>query len=104
MLEDLKQRFAVDDSVIYLAGFSGGSRVAGSIALTEGTIAGVIGCGQDFPILIKDPSGNSVIWLSPGPKISTIPNSGNSTMCSNRQVSPIICLNSTAPMPGLLIL
>jgi len=55
MLEDLKQRFAVDDSVIYLAGFSGGSRVAGSIALTEGTIAGVIGCGAGLPNLNQRP-------------------------------------------------
>jgi hypothetical protein len=49
LLDDLLTRFNIDKSRIYTCGFSGGSRVASSIAITKGGIAGVIGCSAGFP-------------------------------------------------------
>jgi len=51
MLTDIKNRFSINDSRIYTAGFSGGSRVASSIAILNGGIAGVIGFSAGFPNL-----------------------------------------------------
>jgi hypothetical protein len=45
LLNDLTVRFSIDTSLIYTLGFSGGGRVAGSLAMTEGGIAGAISCG-----------------------------------------------------------
>lgn len=45
LISDLKNRFQIDDKSIYLVGFSGGSRVAGSYAQNFGNIAGVVGIG-----------------------------------------------------------
>lgn len=45
MLNDIKARFNIDTSLIYTLGFSGGGRVAGSLAMSEGGIAGVVSCG-----------------------------------------------------------
>ncbi len=41
-------KYAIDDKQIYLAGFSGGSRLATAIASLSSNIAGVIGCGAAF--------------------------------------------------------
>jgi poly(3-hydroxybutyrate) depolymerase len=47
---DTHARFAIDDSRVYAAGFSGTVRFACILALTApGTIAGVIGAGAGFP-------------------------------------------------------
>jgi predicted esterase len=48
-IEDVGERFSLDTSRIYTAGFSGGSRVAAYIAQTTKKIAGVIGCGAGSP-------------------------------------------------------
>ncbi len=45
MLDDLASRFNVDTGLVYTLGFSGGGRVAGTLAMTEGGIAGVVSCG-----------------------------------------------------------
>lgn len=45
---DCKDKLMIDYKRIYLAGFSGGSRVASSVALTFGAVAGVIGCSAGF--------------------------------------------------------
>jgi poly(3-hydroxybutyrate) depolymerase len=46
MLNDVTERFAVDDKRVYLAGFSGGARAASKMAfLLEGRVAGVVACG-----------------------------------------------------------
>ncbi len=42
---------SIDRNRVYTAGFSGGSRVASSIAIYKGGIAGVIGCSAGFPAL-----------------------------------------------------
>ncbi|RLD21791.1 MAG: hypothetical protein DRI54_08885 [Bacteroidetes bacterium] len=42
---DVYSRFNIDNSRIYFSGFSGGSRVALSVAVLNSSIAGVIGCG-----------------------------------------------------------
>lgn len=49
LLSEAHQRFSIDDKRIYACGFSGGSRVASTLALTKKNIVGVIGCGAGFP-------------------------------------------------------
>jgi len=48
MFEDALSRFSIDEKRVYLAGFSGGARAAGSIALSGKGIRGIIlaGAGQ----------------------------------------------------------
>lgn len=53
ILADITSRFTIEKKAVYLCGFSGGSRVAGAIALTEGGIAGVVGCGAGLPNINK---------------------------------------------------
>ncbi len=48
LYNDTHNRFAIDDNRIYTAGFSGGSRVASTLAITKGGINSVIGCGAGF--------------------------------------------------------
>jgi len=50
IVKDTHQRFAIDDDRVYLAGFSGGARLAFYFAIRcLGCIAGVIGSGAGFP-------------------------------------------------------
>jgi hypothetical protein len=49
LMQDSRSRINIDPRRIYTAGFSGGSRVASSIAIMDGGIAGVIGCAAGFP-------------------------------------------------------
>ncbi len=49
LLADILERFGIDKSRINTCGFSGGSRVASTLAITKGGIAGVIGCSAGFP-------------------------------------------------------
>ena len=49
LLTDLSKRFSLDEKRIYVAGFSGGSRVALALASSNNFIAGVIGCGAGLP-------------------------------------------------------
>lgn len=44
MIADSRARINIDPQRIYTSGFSGGSRVASSVAVTDGGVAGVIGC------------------------------------------------------------
>jgi len=48
---DIQSHFTINNNRIYTAGFSGGSRVASSIAIINGGIAGVIGFSAGFPNL-----------------------------------------------------
>jgi predicted esterase len=50
MLTDTHQRFAIDDERMYATGFSGGARVAASIAADCKCLAGVIANGAGFPV------------------------------------------------------
>jgi dienelactone hydrolase len=49
LIDDVCSRFAIDKRRIYTMGFSGGARVASSLAISRGDIRGVIGCGGGFP-------------------------------------------------------
>jgi predicted esterase len=49
LLSEIRTRYSVDSSRIYLMGFSGGARIASLVALYGGGIKGVIGCGAGFP-------------------------------------------------------
>lgn len=51
LMDDTRHRINIDPQRIYTAGFSGGARVASSIAIYQGGIAGVIGCAAGFPTL-----------------------------------------------------
>ena len=54
MWEDTHARFSIDENRTYLAGFSGGARVAISLGYsTKGLVAGVIACGGGFPSRIS---------------------------------------------------
>jgi hypothetical protein len=48
LYSDTHRRFSIDDTRIYTAGFSGGSRVASYVAIEKGKIVAVIGCGAGF--------------------------------------------------------
>ena len=49
MSQDLFERFAIDEDRIYVAGMSGGARVAFQIALGPGKVAGAIAASAAFP-------------------------------------------------------
>jgi len=51
LLTDLTARFNIDSTRLYTCGFSGGSRVASTVAILKGGIASVIGCSAGFPQL-----------------------------------------------------
>jgi len=48
LFETVLSQYNIDASQLYVAGFSGGSRLAGSIALKTGVFQGVIACGASF--------------------------------------------------------
>jgi pimeloyl-ACP methyl ester carboxylesterase len=48
MFTDALKKYSIDNSQVYLTGFSGGARVATTIALQANSIAGVIACGAGF--------------------------------------------------------
>lgn len=48
-IQDTRQRLSIDDNRLNTFGFSGGARVACSVALYDGGIAGVVACGGGFP-------------------------------------------------------
>jgi hypothetical protein len=48
LLDYTKTKLSIDTKRIYLAGFSGGARVACSMALNSNTVAGVIACSAGF--------------------------------------------------------
>ena len=58
MLADLTSRFHIEKKAVYVGGFSGGSRVAGAVAITEGGVAGVVGCGAGLPAINRRPVGS----------------------------------------------
>jgi len=54
LIADTESRFALDGRRVYMAGFSGGARVAVAAAFTlKGKVAGVIACGAGFPPSIQ---------------------------------------------------
>ncbi|MBA3704655.1 MAG: hypothetical protein H0W84_01755 [Bacteroidetes bacterium] len=59
LLNDVTIRLSVNMDRIYLLGFSGGARVANTLTMTNGAIAGVICCGAATPIAeIATPRNN----------------------------------------------
>jgi hypothetical protein len=58
LLYDLRKRFSVDTSMIFLSGFSGGARMASIIAMSQPNISGVISCsaGMDPGMLKYNPA------------------------------------------------
>ncbi len=57
LMADVQQRINIDAKRIYAAGFSGGSRVACSIAMADGGVAGVIGCAAGYPVVRQGAQG-----------------------------------------------
>jgi len=56
LLTEVLSNYPTDTSRIYLAGFSGGSRVASLVALTHKEVKGVIGCGAGFAGMNRTPT------------------------------------------------
>ncbi len=48
LLEHLIPKYSIDEKRIFTTGFSGGSRLAVTVAVLSGTIHGVVGCGAGF--------------------------------------------------------
>jgi len=51
LMADAGSRIHIDTERVYLSGFSGGSRVASTRAMSNDGITGVIGCGAGFPAI-----------------------------------------------------
>jgi predicted esterase len=66
MVADVSQRFAIDRKQMYLAGFSGGARVAMQVALSTSQIAGVIASSAGFPDSTPRKSVPFVIFATAG--------------------------------------
>jgi poly(3-hydroxybutyrate) depolymerase len=47
-MQDSWQKLAIDNNRVYTFGFSGGARVASSVAIIDGGVAGVAACGGGF--------------------------------------------------------
>jgi predicted esterase len=61
---DTHARFAIDDSRVYAAGFSGTVRFACVLALAApGTISGIIGAGAGFPFATPPKKGNPFVFF-----------------------------------------
>ena len=62
---DTHTRFALDERRIYLTGFSGGARMAGSIALgcPQCKIAGVIAHGAGYPATRKPGTKDTLLYF-----------------------------------------
>jgi len=61
-MNDVKERLNIDGRRIYTCGFSGGSRVASSIAIFDGGVSCVIGMGAGFPSL-NEPIHNKFDYI-----------------------------------------
>ena len=48
LFSEIFSKYPIDENRVFLSGFSGGSRLAASIAVLTGQVAGVIGCGAGF--------------------------------------------------------
>jgi len=55
LFADTRTRINIDPKRVYTSGFSGGSRVASTIAIMGGGVAGVIGCAAGFPPVDQAP-------------------------------------------------
>lgn len=55
LIRDVRKRFSIDPARIQLMGFSGGSRLAGTAALSRSDIHAVIGCSAGLPTLETRP-------------------------------------------------
>ncbi|KAF2335069.1 hypothetical protein [Flavobacterium daemonense] len=60
LFDDVLQTYAVDTSQLYVAGFSGGARLASFFGISTGSFQGVIACGASFNGMDKfiPPSNN----------------------------------------------
>lgn len=63
--EDTHARFSIDERRVYLAGFSGGARVAISVGLwLKDRVAGVIACGGGFPADVPTTTPRSFVLFA----------------------------------------
>ena len=60
IFKQMKKEFSgmqtIDEKRVYTLGFSGGARVAASVAMTEKNISGVVGCGAGLPFGEESPA------------------------------------------------
>lgn len=50
MIQQVKQDLSIDERMVFTGGFSGGSRVASSVAMMDQSVKGVIGCSAGFQV------------------------------------------------------
>jgi predicted esterase len=64
IVKDTHDRLAIDDARVYVAGFSGGARLAIRLArLCNDCVAGVIACGAGFPSGVIPSSANRFLFF-----------------------------------------
>jgi hypothetical protein len=64
LVDHVIAHYKIDTKQMYVAGFSGGSRLAGSLALTTGVFQGVVGCGASFQPLDRFiPPANNFVYV-----------------------------------------
>jgi hypothetical protein len=64
LLGSVSSEYNIDPSQLYISGFSGGARLAGTIAISSGAFQGVIACGASFNGLDKFAlQGNNFSYL-----------------------------------------
>ena len=63
LFADAGNRLSINTDRIYVMGFSGGARVANTLAITNGSIAGVICCGAAAPLASNNHSRNNYSFL-----------------------------------------
>lgn len=62
LLQEIRERYSIEPSLIFCTGFSGGSRAASILAYYRGNICGVIACGAGFPATGQPPR-HDVPWF-----------------------------------------
>ncbi len=63
LFEDAPARLSIDSKRIYVLGFSGGARVANGLAITNGSISGVVCCGAAAPAANSPAPRNDYTFL-----------------------------------------
>ncbi len=63
LFADAGNRFSINTQRIYVMGFSGGARVANTLAITNGSVAGVICCGAAAPVANNNAQRNNYSFI-----------------------------------------
>ena len=87
--------YKADSSQIFVAGFSGGARLANGLSLIEPAIDGVIACGAGFPNDFQRPTHNSTakyLWMVGNTDMNYIEMKDNASLMINNGNSTLLYL------------